>query len=454
MIKDVNISDILSGEASKAAKSGESNNDLISALLKNKKGENPLDFANKLSEQIENVEENAVEMIESFVDKQLSKGKKGKASSLEIDQLINKEANPKLDKLIAGKDSEVKNVYNRAKDKNAALDDILGKLKRGHKSKTDQEIPTQNKQQFHHSIESVLNKSKGNIHPKRNFDTRQSLTDVVKGSENQGETFYKNAPTYETKSLFNMDKKRVKAGESQAEVKNYSDLFKNSQKLNNKLGQSAYLQQKPLKDNMFKNNFSELNTTFEQEGLPFEAMRSQNQSISHLNVNPSFQMNNQVQDVIAPQAMDFSSIRMGDQSEVISQVTDYLVQRAHEARPNLELNVNHAELGKIQIYVEKNAEGSLNVAINAPSVQGREFFSQNQGELFSSLNRAGLGVTDLKIDSSSSSSSFSKDGNSGEFSNQQFSSQQWSSQDGQRRQESQKRQEMWSYYSQDEQEVA
>jgi hypothetical protein len=137
-------------------------------------------------------------------------------------------------------------------------------------------------------------------------------------------------------------------------------------------------------------------------------------------------------------------------NDVIAKVQDYILQSKVGNTPEAELSFKHHELGKIDLLVQKEHGDTIRLTIGTNSKEGLKFFTQHQRDLISSLNSAGIQVSDFKLDSASLSSggqNSSNDGSNKESLARGNGNQQHNSQNGQRDQESRKRSQLWEQFN-------
>jgi predicted DNA binding CopG/RHH family protein len=148
---------------------------------------------------------------------------------------------------------------------------------------------------------------------------------------------------------------------------------------------------------------------------------------------------------------DMSHIKSSDSSEIMGQITDYVVQAKAAKEPTVNMRVNHEELGMIDITVSKSGLNQESVAINigTHSVDGKNFFQQNSKDLFSHLTTAGLNISDLKVDTPSQTAKNDFDFGSQSGKNQQGSERQFGSEQNQRRHDQDRRQDLWKLLNQE-----
>lgn len=156
-----------------------------------------------------------------------------------------------------------------------------------------------------------------------------------------------------------------------------------------------------------------------------------------------------VSDVQTPaqiKTFDMSQLKTENPNQIMTQVSDYIVQAKAAKEPTVNLRMNHDELGIIDITVHKASRSQDAIAINigAHSADGKNFFQQNSKELFSHLTNAGINVADFKVETPSQTARNDFDmgnqsGRQGQGSERQFGSEQ-----NQRRHESERRQDLWN----------
>ena len=144
--------------------------------------------------------------------------------------------------------------------------------------------------------------------------------------------------------------------------------------------------------------------------------------------------------------LNFSDIKSADSNQIMSQITDYIVQAKASKESTVTVRVNHDELGLLDITVRK-AQGmsqeNLAINIGTHTQDGKNFFQQNSKELFSHLNQAGLSISDLKVETSSNSAKNEFDMGQ-QNRNQSFGDKNFSSEQNQRRHDQNRRQDLWN----------
>ena len=166
-----------------------------------------------------------------------------------------------------------------------------------------------------------------------------------------------------------------------------------------------------------------------------------------LNAQADLSTNAKVNEAQAPiKTFNMSDIKTDNPNQIMTQITDYIVQAKAAKEPTVNMRVNHDQLGMIDITVNKLAAGQDSIAINIAthSVDGKNFFQANSKDLFSHLTSSGLNVSDLKVETPSQTAKNdfdfgSQSGRGGAGQEKQFGSEQ-----NQRRHESDRRQDLWN----------
>ncbi len=179
------------------------------------------------------------------------------------------------------------------------------------------------------------------------------------------------------------------------------------------------------------------------------SMNSQQFILGLQSNEPKLQQSSETQ---APaKVFDMNHIKSSDSSEIMGQITDYVVQAKAAKEPTVNMRVNHEELGMIDITVSKSGLNQESVAINigTHSADGKNFFQQNSKDLFSHLTTAGLNISDLKVDTPSQTAKNDFDFGSQSGKNQQGSERQFGSEQNQRRHDQDRRQDLWKLLNQE-----
>lgn len=143
---------------------------------------------------------------------------------------------------------------------------------------------------------------------------------------------------------------------------------------------------------------------------------------------------------------NMSHVKTENPNQIMTQITDYIVQAKAAKEPTVNMRVNHDELGMIDIRVQKSGVGQETIAINigTHSADGKNFFQANSKDLFSHLTSTGLNVTDLKVETPTQTAKNDFDfGSQSGRGGQPGADKQFGSEQNQRRHDSSKRQELW-----------
>ena len=168
-----------------------------------------------------------------------------------------------------------------------------------------------------------------------------------------------------------------------------------------------------------------------------------------LNAQADLGANAKVNEAAATKTFNMSNIKSENPNQIMTQISDYIVQAKAAKEPTVNMRVNHDELGIIDITVNKlGTAGQDAIAINIAthSVDGKNFFQTNSKDLFSHLTNSGLNVSDLKVEmpNQTAKNDFdfgSQSGRSGAGQERQFGSEQ-----NQKRHDSDRRQDLWKLF--------
>ncbi len=130
-----------------------------------------------------------------------------------------------------------------------------------------------------------------------------------------------------------------------------------------------------------------------------------------------------------------------DADSILTQVSDYIVQAKAAKEPTVQMRVNHQDLGMLDITVSRTANDMVSIVLGTQDNGAKMFLGQNRESLMSHLSQAGVNVSDLKMEQSSNT----KDSSNGQNSQQggQPGERQFGSQENQRREEQQRRHDLW-----------
>ena len=168
-----------------------------------------------------------------------------------------------------------------------------------------------------------------------------------------------------------------------------------------------------------------------------------------LNAQADLGANAKVNEAAATKTFNMSNIKSENPNQIMTQISDYIVQAKAAKEPTVNMRVNHDELGIIDITVNKlGTAGQDAIAINIAthSVDGKNFFQTNSKDLFSHLTNSGLNVSDLKVETPNQTAKNdfdfgSQSGRGGAGQERQFGSEQ-----NQKRHDSDRRQDLWKLF--------
>ena len=136
-----------------------------------------------------------------------------------------------------------------------------------------------------------------------------------------------------------------------------------------------------------------------------------------------------------------SQLPQQDADSILTQVSDYIVQAKASKEPTVNMKVQHQDLGLLDITVNRAHNDMVAISIGTQDQASKLFLGQHRDSLMSHLTQAGVGVSDLKMEQSSSSKNNSPDAQSGQ--NFQGQERQFGSEQNQRRHDQQRREELW-----------
>lgn len=138
--------------------------------------------------------------------------------------------------------------------------------------------------------------------------------------------------------------------------------------------------------------------------------------------------------------IDLNQLNLNTDSEqVIEQIKNYIVQSKVAHNSNVEVSFKHDQLGVVDLHLRKTEGDHISITIATNSAEAAKFFTKNQGDLLASLSQSGVKVADFKLDNQNSFDSSSK-----QFANQGQGGHSDGFTNEQRRQHSEKRQELWN----------
>tara|TARA_Y100001954_G_C15821103_1_gene609986 strand:- start:773 stop:2404 length:1632 start_codon:yes stop_codon:yes gene_type:complete len=133
---------------------------------------------------------------------------------------------------------------------------------------------------------------------------------------------------------------------------------------------------------------------------------------------------------------------------LVNRVGDYIKGHYNKTDESLSLTIKHDLLGKFKLDVTANSDKSIDIKILTGTDDGRLFFARNESEISNNLKNLGLKVSDMKIVAGSDSVNESNNSFDSEK-NQNFENgkgHKYSDQDERRKDDSQRRKELWELY--------
>ena len=148
---------------------------------------------------------------------------------------------------------------------------------------------------------------------------------------------------------------------------------------------------------------------------------------------------------IVAKTFNISDLKTDNSDQIMTQITDYIVQAKAAKEPTVNMRVIHEELGIIDITVNKMIQGQDAIAINigTHSIDGKNFFQANSKDLFSHLTNSGLNVSDFKVETPTQTAKNDFDFNSQSNKGSSGQEKQFGSEQNQRRHESDRRKDLW-----------
>jgi hypothetical protein len=131
-----------------------------------------------------------------------------------------------------------------------------------------------------------------------------------------------------------------------------------------------------------------------------------------------------------------------DVDSILTQVSDYIVQAKAAKEPTVQMRVQHQDLGMLDITVSRTANDMVSIVLGTQDNGAKMFLGQNRENLMSHLSQAGVNVSDLKMEQSSNTKDSSSNGQNSQQGGQP-GERQFGSQENQRREEQQRRHDLW-----------
>ena len=143
--------------------------------------------------------------------------------------------------------------------------------------------------------------------------------------------------------------------------------------------------------------------------------------------------------------------------KIISEVTNYIEANKIRSQSELELLVNHKDLGQFKVHASKSGGEMIDLKIITANTEGKQFFEAQEVNLLKTLNSNGVKVSDFKLSMNSNSGFSSGNSNTSSQGQDNFSGSNNSGADGQNsRQYSgnssfggngrERREELWNQY--------
>lgn len=198
-------------------------------------------------------------------------------------------------------------------------------------------------------------------------------------------------------------------------------------------------------------------TTMNAEQLMGEKAVAANETLIHADTGaatqgqlaPAFALENTTQDslrteVSAPsRTFNMQSLTKNqDADSILTQVSDYIVQAKAAKEPTVQMRVNHQDLGMLDITVSRTANDMVSIVLGTQDNGAKMFLGQNRESLMSHLSQAGVNVSDLKMEQSAPGKESSSNGQNSQQGGQP-GERQFGSQENQRREEQQRRHDLW-----------
>ncbi len=134
-----------------------------------------------------------------------------------------------------------------------------------------------------------------------------------------------------------------------------------------------------------------------------ESKEDQTASVSDLIVNDTAFHSGKESESLSQNAgktgvLNLSQVKSASGQELINQISAYIEQSYISGSDNLDVIVNHDELGQFKVSAQKVGMGNqVNLQIEATTEQAQAFFSDSESELIKSLNRSGIKLSEFKI---------------------------------------------------------
>lgn len=169
-----------------------------------------------------------------------------------------------------------------------------------------------------------------------------------------------------------------------------------------------------------------------------------------LSAQADLSSNAKVNEHASVKTFNMNHVKTDNPNQIMTQITDYIVQAKAAKEPTVNMRVNHEELGMIDITVQKTMMGQDSIAVNIAthSADGKNFFQANSKDLFSHLTTSGLNISDLKVETPTQTAKSDFDfGSQSGSKGQAGSDKQFGSEQNQRKHDSDRRQDLWNLLS-------
>ncbi len=170
-----------------------------------------------------------------------------------------------------------------------------------------------------------------------------------------------------------------------------------------------------------------------------------------LSAQADLSSNAKVNEHAVVKTFNMNNVKTDNPNQIMTQITDYIVQAKAAKEPTVNMRVNHEELGMIDITVQKNmmvGQDSIAVNIATHSADGKNFFQANSKDLFSHLTTSGLNISDIKVETPTQTAKSDFDfGSQSGRGGQAGADKQFGSEQNQRKHDSDRRQDLWNLLS-------
>jgi len=454
----------LNPELKAMLESGDKIPEEFAELLAKQKGENPDVSANKEGlKEGENPEELTEEakLLKVGVETN-QKGEAGKAVSANAKQEVIGDA-----KVLSKDESALKQLLAKAGNENGQVADA---------SKTTEVKTTEGKSSLlvKPEVDEATQATRLADVEKSKSAQKSMLKKPVYAAEEKAPVSIEKASRAivpERKSMFVVNRDKVATEASNTTEQSAKNISKNVSKnnglmdLNSFLGKQGATTKKVMGKSAYKANASQ--SLFNKKvvnSVPSLGQGDQGMKVSDLmlvtndqqaqnnmgmdsqNKNPLMQANTATGET---KVFDLSQLQGNENTnEVITKIQDYIIQAKFSKDPQIQMTMKHDDLGAIDLFVQKGANNQVSIVINSATAEGSKFFAQNQAELLGTLAQAGVNVSELKLDSSSTMGGSGKDDSeSNQSSQKQDGQQKFGSKENEKKEDQNKREELWKLFN-------